>query len=133
LVFGALWIVEESIMDMTPEEENAPAYTRRDWRYRRIQDFIDNIEAKNLSNFKKSELVLLLRYFELPEWIFVPISNDGEHCYKFYREELLLYMFTMIKSGSILHAFMGNAVTQGDNWRWSFGHKWIVKYIDERY
>jgi hypothetical protein len=20
----------------------------------------------------------------LPEWIFVPITNNGEHCYKFY-------------------------------------------------
>jgi hypothetical protein len=35
LVFGALRIVEESIVDMTPEEENAPTF-RRDWRYRRF-------------------------------------------------------------------------------------------------
>jgi hypothetical protein len=83
LVFGALWIVEESIADMTPEEENATT-SRRDGRYRRIQDFIDNIEAKNLINYKKTELVLLLLYFQLPEWIFVPITNHGKHCYKFY-------------------------------------------------
>jgi hypothetical protein len=83
LVFGTLQIVEENIANMTPEEENAPTY-RCDWRYRRIQDFIDDREAKNLTNYKKIELVRLLRYFELPEWIFVPITDDGEHCYKFY-------------------------------------------------
>jgi hypothetical protein len=83
LVFGALQIVEESIVDMTPEEENAPIY-RCDWRYRRIQDLIDDSEAKNLMNYKNSELIRLLCYFELPEWIFVPITNNGEHCYKFY-------------------------------------------------
>ncbi len=62
LVFGALRIVEESISNMIPEEENAPTY-RRDRRYRRIQDFIDDSKAKNLTNVKKSELVLLLHYF----------------------------------------------------------------------
>jgi hypothetical protein len=41
LVFGALWIVEGNIANVTPEEENAPT-CRRDWRYRRIQDFIDD-------------------------------------------------------------------------------------------
>jgi hypothetical protein len=75
LVFGALWIVEESIADMTPEEENAPTY-RCDWRYRRIQDFIDDSKAKNLTNYKKLELLQLLRYIELPEWIFsITISS----------------------------------------------------------
>jgi hypothetical protein len=59
-------------------------YKCKHWHYRRIQDFIDDSEAKNLTNYKKTELERLLRYFELPEWIFVPITNNGEHCYKFY-------------------------------------------------
>jgi hypothetical protein len=56
LVFEALPIVEEIIADMTPEEENAPTY-RCDRHYKRIQDFRDDNEAKNLTNFKKSELI----------------------------------------------------------------------------
>ena len=91
LLFGTLRIVDESIADMRLDEENAPTY-RRNRRYKRIQDFIDDNEAKNLTNFKKPELVALLGYYDLAEWIFVPISDDGEHCYKFHREELLLYM-----------------------------------------
>jgi hypothetical protein len=74
LVFGALQIVKESIADMTPEEENAQSY-RRDRHYRRVSDFIDDNEAKNLTNYKKSELLRLLLYSELEEWIFVPIHG----------------------------------------------------------
>jgi hypothetical protein len=130
LDYGALQIVEESLADMTPEEENAPTY-RRDWRYRRIQDFMDNSKVKNLTNYKKSELVQLLRYFDLPEWIVVPVTDDGEHCYKLSQEELLLYMLIMMKSGST-HVFMDITVTQGNNWDWMYGYKWIVNYLDEK-
>jgi hypothetical protein len=130
LDYGALQIVEESLADMTPEEENAPTY-RRDWRYRRIQDFIDNSKVKNLTNYKKSELVQLLRYSDLPEWIVVPVTDDGEHCYKLSQEELLLYMLIMMKSGST-HVFMDITVTQGNNWDWMYGYKWIVNYLDEK-
>jgi hypothetical protein len=38
----------------------------------------------------------------------------------------------MMKLGST-HAFMGNTVTQGNNWCWTYGYKWIMKYLDERY
>jgi hypothetical protein len=38
----------------------------------------------------------------------------------------------MMKWGST-HAFMGNTVTWGNNPHWTYGYKWIVKYLDKRY
>jgi hypothetical protein len=39
----------------------------------------------------------------------------------------------MMKLGST-HAFMGDTtVTLGNNQRWTYGYKWVVKYLDERY
>jgi hypothetical protein len=82
-------------------------------------DFIDDNEPKTSRISKRPELAALLRYDDLSEWIFVPNSDDGGHCYQEFhqREELLLHVLIWMKSGST-HTFMGVTVTQGDSRRW---------------
>jgi hypothetical protein len=114
-----------------PIDEILTEAFHRPRRFTRIDSFISDDEAKCLTNFNKSELTTLIGHFNLPPEIHVPVPG-GMFRYKFHREEIVIYMLVKMKSGST-HTFMSDAVTQGDSRRWSYGYKWIVKYIDDRY
>lgn len=118
------------LMDTTPEEEAAENYSLGK-KYARIDEFESDDHSKGCTNCIKRDLHLLIQKFELPEWNRVRAGKSGRF-YKFHHEELLIYMLVKMKDG-LPHTAMSDKITGGDPKRWSYGNKYIVQYIDQRY
>jgi hypothetical protein len=121
---------------------------RREFRPRlhlRIGDLPDDRTAMKMTGFTIAHLRSLYEHFGLRDFVhahhetelligtntFHP-SNGSENCYRFDPEELLLYSLTRIKTGMtqemIIDHYFG-----GDYTRWSYGHRWMMLYLDMRY
>jgi hypothetical protein len=89
ICLGIMFRLEEDIADIPVNEQEL---YQRPARFQRINDFMTDSEAKNLTNFNKDELGRLLHNFGLPAHLRVPAGHQGQFCYVFHREELLIYM-----------------------------------------
>ena len=121
---------------------------RREYRPRlhlRLGDLPDDRTATKMTGFSIDQLRRLYGHFGLQHFVnahqetdllvgtnnFDPV-NGAEKCYRIDPEELFLYSLTRLKTGMsqemIVDHYFG-----GDYSRWSYGHRWMMLYLDRRY
>jgi hypothetical protein len=115
---------EELLCDIPLEEENQASY-KHPTRWQRIEEFQNDDEANNKTNFTKSELRQLVEHFAMEDIVRVPIPNSASR-YAFHREELLIYTLIKMKTG-VTHTYMEDFVTHSDARRWSYGYKHVIR------
>jgi hypothetical protein len=115
---------DELLCDIPLEEENEASY-KHPKRWQRIENFQNDNEANNLTNFTKSELRELVDHSGLEDIVRVPIPNSTS-CYVFHREEMFIYKLIKMKTGGT-HTYMEDFVTHSDARRWSYGYKFLVR------
>jgi hypothetical protein len=122
--------VDAAIGDI-PTEEEIEEVCYSDPKYRRIDDFMSQDQAKIETGFSKDELHLLMDLFELPLEILVP-RPDGK-CHHFHREELLIFTLCHLKEGDSIVGTVSRSVGGRSEARWGHGYKWMIHYLDQRY
>jgi hypothetical protein len=115
---------DELLCDIPLEEEIEASY-KHPKRWQRIENFQNDNEANNLTNFTKSELRELVDHSGLEDIVRVPIPNSTS-CYVFHREEMFIYTLIKMKTGGT-HTYMEDFVTHSDARRWSYGYKFLVR------
>ena len=74
IIFQLLCLMDEQIADIPIDELLTVAF-HRPKQFTRIDSFISDDEAKCLTNFNKLELSILIRHFNLPPEINVPLPG----------------------------------------------------------
>jgi hypothetical protein len=115
---------DELLCDIPLEEENEASY-KHPARWQRIEDFQNDNESNNKTNYTKGELWELVEHFGMEDIVRVPIPNSTSR-YTFHREELLIYTLIKMKTG-VAHTYMEEYVTHSDARRWSYGYKHFVR------
>ncbi|KAL9189077.1 hypothetical protein ACHAXT_011567 [Thalassiosira profunda] len=133
--------LDTALFDITPEEEAQPRqFTRK--KDLRIDDLSDPA-AHKMTHFYHGQLRRLYTLFDLDGHLAalneekVPLytghySGNTPCRYLIHPEELFLFTLCKIATGgtnqSIVDEYFG-----GDYARWSFGYRWMLRYLDDRY
>ena len=103
----------------------------------------DDRTAMKMTSFTIAQLQRLYHHFGLRQFVHGQGETElrigtntfragGENCYLIHPEELFLFSLTRIKTGMtqevIVDMYFG-----GDYNRWSYGHRWLMFYLDHRY
>ena len=127
-----------------PLHEYLQAMEFRPRRHLRIGDLQSDNHARKMTGFSVSQLERLYRCFGLRQYVLGNIDrvilvgkgtfrpNGSEHCYRFEPEELFLFTLTKCKTGESNTSLIDNWFG-GDYSRWSYGYRWMLKYLDRRY
>jgi hypothetical protein len=117
----------------------------RPWLHLRLGDLPDNRTAIKMTGFNIDQLGRLYGHFGLQHFVLAHFKTDllietnnfdpvtwAKKCYRINTEELFLYSLTRLKTGMsqemIVDHYFG-----GDYNRWSYGHRWMMLYLDRRY
>ena len=134
-------MMDHILYDIPPEEEAMPkVYSER--KHLEIDDLSD-VQAHKMTHFYHGQLRRLYDLFDLEGYM----ASIGEYEIPLYTgnytgntpcrylvppEELVLFMLTKIATGrtnqSIIDEWFG-----GDYNRWSYGYRWMLRYLDDRY
>ena len=123
--FECLEMVDTAIADIPHEEANERCF-QRPKRFQRINEFLNDNEARNMTNFDKDQLRRIDILFDLP--LHVVTKNR----YAFHRQEVLIYYLMKVKEGKS-HFDMAKTTTQGCEIRMGEAFNHMVKFLDERY
>lgn len=114
-------------------------------RHRTFGTLRGDMESRKMTNFSLSQLERLFELFGLRQYIAarnwdgeirVPTGHTnrrGVACYyNFDPEELVLFTLTKCKTGmknnQLVDTIFGGAYS-----RWSYGYRWMIFYLDDRY
>lgn len=108
-------------------EENEASY-KHPKRWQRIEDFQNDNEANNKTNYTKSELHKLVQHFfgTMEDIVKVPIPNTTSR-YTFHREELLIYDALIKMKTGVTHTHMEEYITHSDARRCSYGYTFFLR------
>lgn len=113
--------LDSAIMDIHNPE---PAYHIPSNYYRRLDVFQNDDHCENFTNFTRSEIVAMMNWFEMDDWIYVDRGgNQGR--LRFNCEEMILFSLYKMKHGhstvDICKVFGGNDAA------WGHAYKWFVR------
>ena len=122
-------------------------YTRefRPRHHLRLADLADDRTAMKMTSFSIAQLGRLYHHFCLRQFVHAHGETElrigtnnfdaitgREKCYLIDPEELFMYSLTRIKTGMTQEAII-DMYFGGDYNRWSYGHRWFMCYLDNRY
>ena len=116
--FQNFWLAVDSAVGDIPDEEETEEICYSDPKFRRVDDFMSQDQARIEMNFTKDEIHLLMDLFELdPVRILVPCLDGKFH--HFHHEELLIYTLVChLKAGDSTVSMVGRTVGGRLDARW---------------
>ena len=130
IAWTAMKDLDQALGDIPEDAEHSPRYSYPE-KFHFINDFQDDNESDQHTGFTKHELHILLFLFDLPAVIRVG-RGDG-YSYTFGREQLLIYSLIKMTSGTPSTRLADGEVGGKSSSRLDCGHKWLMKYLDNRY
>jgi DDE superfamily endonuclease len=131
LLLFELLDLDSELMDV-PIDEEVEEVTRAPEKWRRIDEFRTDDQARAFTNFTRGELRRLNNLIGLTERVRVKIGRTGSNYCVFHREQLLLYVLIRMKGGHP-KTVMAETITGGDARKWSYGYRFMVRFIDAKY
>ncbi len=125
-------IAQESILCNVPVELQFSKTYLHEKEWTRISKFTNDDECQNFTNFTRPQLAQLILLWDLDVYVQAEGHFSQQKHYLFHHEELCLYMLICIK-GSFTHAHMEDQVMFGTSSCWSYGYRWIISYLYDKY
>ena len=127
---------DHEYFDIPIEEEEAAPSHRMPRQHIRFNSW-SNQECYENTNFTKQQLRRIYDCFGLATLAaqqngYIRVQNFGNAYHLFHPEELFLFMMTRCKTG-YTNKHLSEYYFGGHQSRWSYGYRWILEYLDERY
>lgn len=121
--------------DIPQAEFDSSAATRLPRQNIRFASWTDQ-ECYDFTSFRKSQLIRIYKHFNLENIATQQLGSirvsNGSKYYAFDPEEIFLFFMTKCKTG-LSNKVMCDLIFGGNATRWSYGWRWILFYVDERY
>ena len=99
--------------------------------HRTFEEWSDRV-ARGFTGYVVNELIQIARYFDLAIGGDIRVEVTPGHNYVFGRQEIFLFSFVKIYSG-MDNCQLADLIFGGNPHRWTYGFKWFLWYVDERY